>query len=81
MTSPISDEKNKTIILTKFIIFFNKNNLYYGSQYGFRGKYSIELAATEVIERVIEIFNLFFYADDTALMSTRNPFNSQGKIL
>ena len=49
--------------------------------YGFREKYSIELAATEVIKRVIKIFNLIFYADDTALMSTRTPFNSRGKIL
>ena len=34
--------------------FFNKNNLYYGSQYGFREKHSTELAAAEVIDRAIK---------------------------
>ena len=34
--------------------FFNKNNLYYGSQYGFREKHSTGLAAAEVIDRVIK---------------------------
>ena len=34
--------------------FFNKNNLYYCSQYGFRGKHSTALAAAEVIDRVIK---------------------------
>ena len=33
--------------------FFNNNNLYYGSQYGFRKKHLTELAAAEVIDRVI----------------------------
>ena len=34
--------------------FFNKNNLYYGSQYGFRKEHSTELGAAEVIDRVIK---------------------------
>ena len=34
--------------------FFNKNNLYHGSQYSFRGKHLTELAAAEVIDRVIK---------------------------
>ena len=34
--------------------FGNRNNLYYGSQYGFREKHSTELAAAEVIDRVIK---------------------------
>ena len=32
--------------------FFNKNNLYYCSQYGFREKHSTELAAAEVIKKM-----------------------------
>ena len=36
---------------------FNKNNLYYGSQYSFRGKHSTEWAAAEVIKRVIKKMN------------------------
>ena len=34
--------------------FFNKNNFYYGSKYGFREKHSTGLAAAEVIDRVIK---------------------------
>lgn len=34
--------------------YFHSNKLYYGSQYGFRKKHSTELAAIEVIDRVIQ---------------------------
>ena len=40
--------------------FFNKNNLYYGSQYSFREKHSTQLAAAEVIDRVIKKMDMKF---------------------
>ena len=43
-----------TAILRNYNKFFNKNNLYYGSQYGFREKFSTEVAAAEIIDRVIK---------------------------
>ena len=42
------------VLFNQIHYFVNRNNLYYGSQYGFREKHSTEIAAAEVIDRVIE---------------------------
>ena len=42
------------VLLNQINDFFNTNNLYYGSQYGFSEKHLTELAAAEIIDRVIK---------------------------
>ena len=42
------------VIFEQINSYLNKHNLYYHSQYGFRQKHSTELAATELIDRVIQ---------------------------
>ena len=42
------------VIFEQINSYLNTHNLYYHSQYGFRQKHSTELAATELIDRVIQ---------------------------
>ena len=42
------------VIHTQLVDYFTKNNLFYENQYGFRNAHSTELAALELINRVID---------------------------
>ena len=42
------------IIYQQTYSYFQKNNLFNSSQYGFRGGHSTELAAIEIVDRVIQ---------------------------
>ncbi len=44
---------SKTLYSVKLMIFFQKEKRFYGSQYGFMNKHSTELAALEIIDRLL----------------------------
>ena len=50
---PVMSKIFERVLHNQLCEYFNRNDLLYSSQYGFRGKHSTELAALELIDRII----------------------------
>ena len=51
---PIFSKISKKCIYKQLVSYFNKNNVFYKSQFGFRENYSTELAVAQVCNEIIE---------------------------
>ena len=54
---PIVSKVLKKLIFIQLYSYFNKKEILYDNQYGFRGKYSTEFAARKLIDRIVTIMD------------------------